>query len=188
MPQPLLQFQAIEAAFSGAVFDPRAPELAHRILRRAVIEGTETLRREVLLRTPSDTGFLGNSIQSYYPIPAGRQVEGVLGSPFPYVLPIEYGRTPGAPGPPFAPIHRWVQRVLRLRGKEAIGVAWFIRQKIHDEGFADPHKRGWRMFEQGFEAAKPTIDRIFQAAGPDLANAFNGTGAGLLGSGPRLLT
>lgn len=56
----------------------------------------------------------------------------------PYAAIIEWGRRPGQPGPPIEPIREWVHRKLVLTGqvdaKDADGIAWAIRQRIHDRG------------------------------------------------------
>lgn len=52
----------------------------------------------------------------------------------PYAAVIEFGRRPGAPGPPFQPIYEWVQGKLGLSGQNAISAAWAIRNAIHKRG------------------------------------------------------
>ncbi len=56
----------------------------------------------------------------------------------PHAATIEFGRRPGRPGPPLAPILEWVQRKLVANGEvdasEAEGVAWAIRNAIHRRG------------------------------------------------------
>lgn len=69
------------------------------------------------------------------PIPGGGEL--VNGTPHAPV--IEYGRRPGRPGPPFAPIFEWVLRKLDVTDEDdARAIAWAIRNKIHLNGSA-PH-------------------------------------------------
>lgn len=60
----------------------------------------------------------------------------------PYAGVLEYGRRPGAPGPPFEPILEWVERKLvgngEIEPEEAVDIAWAIRNKIHHDG-SPPH-------------------------------------------------
>ena len=74
---------------------------------------------------------------------AGATSDGAyLRNTAPYAGVIEYGRRPGAPGPPLAPILEWVRRKLVANGEvaeeEAESVAWAIRQHIHENG-SPPH-------------------------------------------------
>lgn len=56
----------------------------------------------------------------------------------PYAGVIEYGRRPGRPGPPLAPILEWVERKLVANGEVEMGdaewVARLIRNHIHIHG------------------------------------------------------
>lgn len=68
------------------------------------------------------------------PIPNGFQLRNVA----PHAAIIEFGRRPGRPGPPIAPIREWVRRQLVGNGvipaAEADQVAYAVRAKIHREG------------------------------------------------------
>ena len=62
----------------------------------------------------------------------------ILRNTAPYAAVIEYGRRPGAPGPPLEPILKWVKRKLVPNGvvdpKEAVNAAYHIRNSIHVKG------------------------------------------------------
>jgi hypothetical protein len=85
-----------------------------------------------------DTGYYKEHWQ-FAPIPGG----GELRNDAPYAAPIEYGRRPGRPGPPLAPILEWVERKLVGNGDvdpgDALDVALRIRSKIHKHGTPPKH-------------------------------------------------
>lgn len=183
---PTVTFEALQATFTGALFDPTTPEKARQIVERAVAASGLLLWNEVRRRTPRFNSDLWNSITLYRPRAAHGVIEGIVGTPRPHALPIEYGRTPGAKGPPIGPILLWVRRKgLARKGSPTLqrisrrslesqerSIAYVIARSIHLYGFAPPHEKGWRMFEKGFEAVRPQIDRILQAAATDVANAY----------------
>ena len=67
-------------------------------------------------------------------IPRGAE----MGNSAPYAPTIEYGRRPGRPGPPLAPILGWVERKLVRGGAVPPGAAYpvavAIREHIHRRG------------------------------------------------------
>lgn len=63
-----------------------------------------------------------------------------------YTEQLEYGRRPGTP-PPIAPLIRWVEAKLGLAGKEGIGVAYAIRNKIAKEGTTWYKQGGTQLLE-----------------------------------------
>jgi hypothetical protein len=70
---------------------------------------------------------------------SGWKAEGAtLRNDAPYAGVIEYGRRPGRPGPPLAPIREWVLRKLVPEGavapEDAEGAARAIRDAIHVRG------------------------------------------------------
>lgn len=79
-------------------------------------------------------------------IPGGAE----LYNDVPYAGVIEYGRRPGRPGPPFAPILEWVTRKLVPNGKivpkegetmeqAARSAAFAMRRTIHEKGTKPRH-------------------------------------------------
>ena len=83
-----------------------------------------------------DEGTLVGGIQAL-PDPARLKVS-VVPAPITevYALVMELGRRPNKPGPPLAPIRRWVERQLGKSGKEAKQIAFLVRRKIHRKGIA----------------------------------------------------
>lgn len=57
-----------------------------------------------------------------------------VGNDAPHADAIEYGRRPGRPGPPIAPIRTWVERKIAPPPEELEQVAWAVRNKIHHDG------------------------------------------------------
>ena len=66
----------------------------------------------------------------HHRIPGGAEV----GNDAPHADAIEHGRRPGRPGPPLAPIRRWVERKIQPPPEQLDRIAWAIRDKIHREG------------------------------------------------------
>lgn len=56
----------------------------------------------------------------------------------PYAPVLEYGRRPGAPGPPLAPILDWVESKLVRNGDVEPGDAWWVAERIR----AHIHRHG----------------------------------------------
>lgn len=103
------------------------------IARRAAIEAAQRAVADAVRLTNEagavDQGFYKAS-WSAVAVRGGAEV----GNSAPYAAVIEYGRRPGRPGPPLAPILAWVQRKLGVRGADAYPIALAIRQRIHDRG------------------------------------------------------
>ena len=59
---------------------------------------------------------------------------GKVGNEAPHAQAIEEGRRPNRPGPPLAPIRRWVERKIQPPPEQLDRIAWAIRNKIHREG------------------------------------------------------
>lgn len=107
----------------------KARRAAFETMKRAEFEAVEeTLRQGVF-----DIGHYHNA-WTVIPIPNGWQVRNTA----PYASVIEFGRRPGRPGPPIAPIREWVKRQLVGNGvipaKDADRVAFLVRRKLHEKG------------------------------------------------------
>lgn len=157
---------------SGPFFDPESLRLSLDRIRDSVELGLLVFQDEVRQRTPVNLGFLRNSI-----IPLVRDTPtgfyGDLVSTFLYAIPIDLGRTPGAPGPPYAPILEWAEQVgpsLGIPNEQfptIEGWAWVVRRNIHERGFSPAGKvgrDGARMFEEGFAAASENVEILLIAA------------------------
>jgi hypothetical protein len=112
------------------------------LLRAAALDTAARVEAEAVSLTEVadkvDQGHYKNA-WTHRALPNGAEVS----NDSPHAAVIEHGRRPGRPGPPYAPILEWVERKLVGNGEvapeDAKGVAYAIRQKIHDEG-SEPHK------------------------------------------------
>ncbi|CAN0449765.1 unnamed protein product, partial [Ectocarpus fasciculatus] len=57
-----------------------------------------------------------------------------IGNEAPHADAIEYGRRPFRPGPPIAPIRRWVERKIQPPPEQLEHVAWLVQRSIHRRG------------------------------------------------------
>lgn len=164
----------IDTTFRGPLFDgddDRA-RLARVILHDATFQAANDLRNEVLRFTPTrDTGALQGSIFARQLPIRGERLASICGTEYRPALALEFGREPGAPGPPYQPIFEWVVRrgidFVDDETGEALGpeaTAWIIRDTIHRAGFAPPNDEGWQFFQQGEEAAEEQIARRLEEA------------------------
>lgn len=141
------------------------------------------VQREVLRRTPVDTGTLRGSIGVRFRGRGATQTA-IVGTAVHYAEAVEEGRKPGRM-PPVAAIAPWVARNLRasyvqrrtgktrrrkLRsGLETRSVAYLVARAIGRRG-----TKGARMFQEGVKAAEPGIIRIVRKAERDLGRALGG--------------
>lgn len=125
-----------------------------------MIAGLDLLVEQIALRLPGpegvNTGALRGSIARGEPVRRGAMLEGIVGTPLIYGLPVELGRRPGGKMPPVDAILFWVIRKQLVSRAEAPGFAWAIAQKIATDG-----TEGMFMFRDGFKAAAPHIERIW---------------------------
>lgn len=83
-------------------------------------------------------------------------IRGTLYSPLIYAEAMEYGRRPGKQ-PPIGPIALWVIRKGIAPKEEALGVAYVIARAIGAGTSKHQVEGGFKMFEQGYEAAKEPV-------------------------------
>lgn len=158
------------------------------------------IHRRVAQNTPRFTGLAANSMQIDPPRPGGIQAgailwEGRVVNPLPYIATLEFGRRPGQPGPPLAPIRRWVELKVRrgamtvkgvaprskgkphslnARERASIGrVAWLVRRKIHLRG-----TKGRFMFRKGLKASERRIGQLVKTLGANAAKIVAQAAAG----------
>jgi len=102
-------------------------------LRRAAIDACSQAVPELVAATDraglSDTDTFRNG-WSVQPLSGGAEI----GNDAPHADAIEYGRRPGRPGPPIAPIRGWVARKIAPPPEQLDRVAWAVRDKIHRDG------------------------------------------------------
>lgn len=107
---------------------------------------------EVVKRTPHAFGLLRTSIMPDTPVIDGSSITGMVSTPVPYAQPVEYGSKPH--WAPIGPLMLWAQR---KHGDYRIA---FIAQKAIAKRGTKAHK----MFQDGLEAAREYVDRIFEIA------------------------
>lgn len=131
-----------------------------KIVMARLNEAMEIIEEEIRARTPVASGKLYRSVTGYIEkTPTNRWPTGlslIFGSPVPYAAAVEFGRKPGKM-PPVAEIYRWIVQkgIAPATQKETRSMAWAIAKGIAAKG-----THGAFMFRDGFEAAKPRIDRL----------------------------
>lgn len=139
-------------------------------LMSAVTEATLLLERAIKLATPIGVtgvarGSIGHEIRRGVGLERGVRIRAELGSPAKHVEVLERGRTPGRRRPPVEALELWVRRRLGIRNrKEARGVAFVIARSIGAKG-----TDAVEMFAKAAEDNEAKIQRIFEAAGLDIA-------------------
>jgi hypothetical protein len=116
------------------------------------------------------TGLLETAVRDREVKEFAQRIEGIVGTPLKYALPVEYGRSAGKRMPPVSALIPWVERFITLeRGQTAKGVAFAIARYMSQRGTRSWRQSppGERMFLRGFQAAEPRIQRV-------LERAFNG--------------
>lgn len=161
----------VEIALQGfselAALWQQAPELVQQEMVAAAQESAMLLQREVVERTPqgasSGSGLSGSILAQPVTFFEGDVVS-LVGTSLSYAVPVELGTKPHFPWDkslPFGltPLVEWVEVVLGLEGKEAIGAAFAIARKISQKG-----TEGKFMFRDGFKASEPYIKQRFGRA------------------------
>lgn len=133
------------------------PEASREARVAKIWEALLLLEREVIKETPRGAGpiHLGDSIHAKQPQISGQKVWGIMGTPLGHGEPVESGTKPHFP--PVGPIQHWVERKLKIEGKEAATVAFLIARAISRRG-----TKGAHMFEKGFEASEARVIRILE--------------------------
>jgi hypothetical protein len=134
----------------------RAPELTARETMIAMRKAVAEVERQTVPRTPSNTGALRGAWTTRV-TRGSRSVKGEVMNPKEYAIVMEKGRRPGARMPPVSAIQYWVTRKFGVSGKEAESLAFVIARSIGRKGI-----KGHKMLEEGYEAAEPTVKRIFE--------------------------
>lgn len=133
---------------------PQAEKIIFDEIEQAMQASLDVIHEQVAGRTPVNTGALRASIA---PDVRGQapHVEGQVSTSLGYGVEVEYGRPPGEP-PPVDAIEMWVNRKLGLSGEAGREAAKAIAIAIGLRGTQGAH-----MFERGFEAGKPIVERIW---------------------------
>jgi hypothetical protein len=145
------------------------PERMRVAMADAVLNGTILLETAVRDRAPvglgGQSGLQGSIAGDVKEL--AQRIEGLVGTPLKYALPVEYGRRANQTPPPVSALIPWVERFITLdRGETAKGVAFAIARYIGLRGTRSLRQSppGERMFLRGFYAAEPLIQRVLDRA------------------------
>ncbi len=152
----------------GNVFNGKGPEIVQAELVAGMTEAVAFMEREVKIRTPVGVygaqGGLLATIQHGVAHGAMMAKGLVWHGKAKYGDVIEKGRTAGKGMPPEGTLLRWIEVKLGLDEKAAAKIEFAVRRKIGKKGFEGAH-----MFEEGFNEGWPTVQRIFEKRGFEIA-------------------
>lgn len=158
-----------------------AKAVVDSLTRDALQAALSYVAGQVAERAPRNFGALAQSFQAS---PAGTtggieilgvspqsQLVGRVFSSLPYAIVMEEGRRPGFPvsRAGIASIALWVRRKLGLSGGEAKSATYAIATVIRQRGLPARH-----FAREGFKAAAPQVERIFQELAGGLAEGLAG--------------
>lgn len=133
----------------------RSAVIAQQEIEIFMTKALIVLEKQIVDRTPVNTGTLRGSITKE----RWKSFSGIRGevfTPMIYGMPVEYGRKAGKM-PPIGPLAYWLFRKGYVTDRKEIrGAAWGLAMHIKEFG-----TEGAFMFTEGFDAAKPYIERIF---------------------------
>jgi hypothetical protein len=138
------------------------PEIAQREAEIAMKTAVGRVEREVVPRTPVNTGALKGAWSTKVSR-GSRAIKGEIVNPLVYAIVMEKGRQ-SKKMPPKWPIVYWLRRKFGLSLKAAIAASFPVRRAIARHGYSGKglvKKDGAKMLEKGMEAAEPSIRRIF---------------------------
>lgn len=140
----------------------QAPDAFERELRKAMRQALDLVEEQVAGRTPVNVGQLRGSLATEIR-GSGVSMQGIVGTPLIYGLPVEMGRQPGRM-PPVDAIEYWVIRKRIALPPESRSVAFLIARRIGagtSRGIMRPGG-GARMFEKGLQASEGKIGKLFE--------------------------
>lgn len=146
---------------SVAELSRRFPEASREARYARLTEALLFLEGAVKKETPVGAGPIHLRDTIFHQVRMGEPVEGLLGTPAQYGLPVELGTKPHFP--PVAPIQHWVERKLGYSGKEARQVAFLIARAISRRG-----TEGAKMFTGTFEQNEERILSILNSIPADI--------------------
>lgn len=151
---------------------PRTVSAAHSA---AMHTSLGLIEREIKEITPVGAsgggGGLSDSIEARPVQVTSDKVLGVVGTDMLYAEAVELGTA--AHEIPVKEIEgsltNWVHAKLGVPSARATSVAYAVANRIAKVGTSSQARKvvgtkGWRMFERGFEATRPQVERIFQSA------------------------
>ncbi len=158
----------------GAFFEGKAPRIVNKELTSAMWEAVQFLEREVKEGTPQGVygekgGGLKAGIHGEVIEKGTSVIKGVVAHQSKYGDVIEKGRTPGQKWPPEGSLLRWIEVKMGVDSATAKSLEFVIRRKIGKKGF-----EGAEMFESALEEKWPSLKKIFDRAGFDIARRVDG--------------
>lgn len=122
--------------------------------RQTMQQSLDVAEVQIASRTPVNQGTLRAGTSTRI-LGASLNLTGEVVNPILYGLPVEEGRKPGKM-PPVSAIELWVIRKGIAPRGESRGVAYMIARAIGRRG-----TKGAYMFRDGFNAALPTIKKLW---------------------------
>lgn len=136
----------------------RAPQMVVEELENATTEADMLLEREVKERMPTGAHQLLRASVFHEETVSGFGVQGLVGTPMSYAVPVEIGTKPHFP--PIEPLIDWVKAKFGLTSEKAArGAAFAVAKKISQRGTV-----GQFPFQLTFLAQTEQIERIFAQA------------------------
>lgn len=133
----------------------------------ALATSGELVVAAVIEKAPVSDGIFVSSVSSTAPTATqgGWRVD--VGDNCNYGEVLEFGRKPGGRMPPVDALTPWVWSHRRFfpdveTEEDAQGVALNIARRIAARGFAPPHEKGWRMYEQAAADNGPAARQVAQ--------------------------
>jgi hypothetical protein len=151
----------------GKIFEGKGAGVIEEQLTSGITEAVAFLEGLVKHYTPQGVyGAQGGLLSTIHgEVEKGVPVvKGIVGHMKPYGDVIEKGRTVGKAMPPAGILIRWIEKKMGVDEQTAAGIEFAVRRKIGAEGF-----EGAQMFEEGFDEGWPTVERIFDQRGFEIA-------------------
>jgi len=167
---------SITTSFKGDFWKlaKRAPEVYETEMRKSLEASVMHLHGKVFEKTPVFQQDLGNSITTAI---EGKALEiyGRVGTPSKYALPIEHGRQTGK-WPNFEALENWFVKkgISPKEGRSIRQSVFLIARAIKNRGFAPPHTKGWKMFENTFKQEQGTILKLLGEARDRIVKRLGG--------------
>ena len=137
------------------------PEASRAARYGRITEALLFLEGAVKQATPVGAGPIHLRDTIFHRVQMGEPMEGILGTPAQYGLPVELGTKPHFP--PVEPIQHWVERKLGYSGTEAASVAFLIARAISRRG-----TKGAKMFTGTFEQSEARVLAILNSIPADI--------------------
>ena len=157
----------------GSIFEGMTAEIVAKELTSAMFEATTFMEGEVKKRTPQGVfGASGGLTSTIFGEVDGKGepvVRGEVGHQSKYGDVVEKGRTAGEKMPPEGALLRWIEMKFGVSEEEAEELEFGVRYMIGKWG-----SKGAHMFEEAYDEEWPTIKKIFDSYGFDIARELNG--------------